>query len=99
MPSYIGQIIKRTEDPRLITGHGVYVNDVDVPGMLHLAFVRSPHPHARIKSIHTAAARAVPGVEAVITSEDTAHLTPNHVAFRPPTVKFVPELRVFPAEK
>ncbi len=99
MPSYIGQEIKRKEDPRLITGHGVYTDDVDVPGMLHVAFVRSPYPHARIKSINTEAAKAVPGVEAVITFEDIKGTNPNFIPFRPPTLTWAPELRIFPAEK
>ena len=68
----IGASIPRVEDEALITGAGQYVDDVQLPGMLHMAVVRSPHPKARILSIDTAAARAMPGVEAVITSADLA---------------------------
>src|SRR5437764_7128988 len=99
MASYIGQVVKRKEDPRLITGHGVYTDDVDLPGMLHLAFVRSPYGHARVKSVDATAARKMPGVEAVITYDDIKELTPSFIPFRPPTVKFAPDITVFPRDK
>ena len=70
MTSYIGQRLKRFEDPQLLRGQGSYVDDKTLPGMLHAVFVRSPHPHARIQSIDTAAAKAFPGVAAVLTSQD-----------------------------
>ncbi|MEK6244987.1 MAG: xanthine dehydrogenase family protein molybdopterin-binding subunit [Pseudomonadota bacterium] len=66
----IGQPVSRFEDPRLLRGEGRYVNDLVLPGMAHLAFVRSPHPHARIVSIDAAEARAAPGVLGVFTVED-----------------------------
>jgi carbon-monoxide dehydrogenase large subunit len=62
----------RKEDPRFIRGQGNYVDDVQLPGMLHLAILRSPVAHARIKSIDTSAAAALPGVVAVITGADLA---------------------------
>src|SRR5512132_4629594 len=68
----MGHSIKRKEDPRFIRGKGTYVDDVQLPGMLYLDIVRSPYAHARIVKIHTAKARAVPGVLAVITGEDLA---------------------------
>ena len=58
--TYLGQALKRAEDPRLITGQGVFVDDINLPGMLHVAVLRSPHAHARIKSVDTAAARGSP---------------------------------------
>lgn len=67
---YFGAKVLRSEDPRLITGHGRYLDDIELPGMLHAAFVRSEHAHARIKGIDTAAAKAVDGVHAVLTSSD-----------------------------
>ncbi|HVW32378.1 MAG TPA: molybdopterin cofactor-binding domain-containing protein, partial [Acidimicrobiia bacterium] len=67
---FLGQSVKRVEDKRLLAGAGRYVDDVTVPGMLHAAFLRSPYPHARIRSIDTAEARAVPGVHLVLTGED-----------------------------
>ncbi len=65
-----GKSIKRTEDPRFITGRGNYVDDVKLAGMTYAAFVRSPHAHARIKSIDVAAAKSQPGVVAVFTGKD-----------------------------
>ena len=70
--TYLGQSLKRAEDPRLITGQGSYVDDINLPGMLHVAVLRSTHAHALIKSIDTAAAGSSPGVAAVLTSEDIA---------------------------
>jgi carbon-monoxide dehydrogenase large subunit len=65
-----GKSIKRREDPRFITGRGKYVDDLKLPGMTYAAFVRSPHAHARIKSIDVAAAKAHPGVIAAFTGKD-----------------------------
>ena len=48
---YFGERIKRNEDPRLLTGQGLFVDDVDLPHMLHVAFLRSPYAHAKINSI------------------------------------------------
>nr|WP_255579181.1 aerobic carbon-monoxide dehydrogenase large subunit [Deinococcus sp. RIT780] len=62
--------MKRKEDPRFLTGNGNYVDDMRLPGMLYMAIVHSPYPHANIKGIDKAAALAVPGVKAVITGED-----------------------------
>lgn len=63
----IGQRLLRVEDPRLLRGQGRFVDDIDVPGMLHAAFVRSQVAHARIRRIDTSKARAAPGVRAVLT--------------------------------
>src|SRR5258707_6749239 len=60
---------KRVEDIRFTQGRGNYVDDLKLPGMLHCDFVRSPHAHARVKSINSEAALKVPGVLAVITPE------------------------------
>ena len=65
----IGQSIKRKEDARFLRGKGSYLDDFVLPDMLHMAILRSPHAHARIKSIDTAAAGAMPGVIAVVTGE------------------------------
>ena len=61
----IGQPVPRFEDPRLIKGHGRYVADMMFPGMAFGYVLRSPHAHARIRSIDTAKAKAAPGVLAV----------------------------------
>ena len=66
----IGRSVRRVEDPVLITGKGCYVDDMQLPGMLHLTFLRSPYPHATIRSIQVRAAQAMPGVVAVVTGED-----------------------------
>ncbi len=67
-----GASVRRREDPRLVTGRGTYTDDVRLPGLLHAVFVRSPHAHARIRRVDTAAARQVPGVAAVFTGADLA---------------------------
>ena len=64
---YFGAEMRRVEDPRLITGKGRYVDDIELPGMLEAAMVRSTEAHARIRSIGSAAAKALPGVHAVFT--------------------------------
>ena len=66
----IGASIRRVEDPVLVTGKGCYVDDVQLPGTLHMAFLRSPYPHAKIVSIDTSAAKAMPGTLAVVTDDD-----------------------------
>ena len=68
----IGHSVKRVEDARFIRGKGNYVDDLQLPGMLHLVMLRSPHAHARIRSIDTAAASALPGVVAIVTGEALA---------------------------
>jgi carbon-monoxide dehydrogenase large subunit len=66
----IGQGVSRFEDPRLIRGGGRYTDDVKLPGLVHGVVLRSQHAHAKIKSIEATAARAAPGVLAVLTSGD-----------------------------
>jgi carbon-monoxide dehydrogenase large subunit len=65
----MGHSMKRKEDPRFIRGQGNYIDDVKLPGMLHMDIVRSPFAHAKITAIHTEEALKVPGVLAVITGE------------------------------
>ncbi|MBO9513655.1 MAG: xanthine dehydrogenase family protein molybdopterin-binding subunit [Variovorax sp.] len=74
----IGRHEPRREDARLLTGRGRYVDDIVVPGALHACFVRSPHAHARLVAIDTAAALAMPGVVAVYTGRDIAAHTTRH---------------------
>ena len=71
-PRNVGAPIRRTEDPRLLTGNGEYTADRKPDRPLHLAFLRSDQPHARIVRIDTAAAQEAPGVVAVLTAEDIA---------------------------
>ncbi len=68
----LGQPVPRFEDPRLIRGGGRYVDDLALPHMAHGCVLRSPHAHARIRAIDTAAAEAAPGVLLVLTGEDWA---------------------------
>src|SRR5437588_7557834 len=65
----IGESIRRKEDARFLRGRGNYVDDLELPGMLHMVILRSPHAHARIRSIDAGAASAAPGVVAVVTGE------------------------------
>jgi len=66
----LGARVKRREDPRLITGTATYVDDLQLPGLLHIVLVRSPHAHAKIAAIEIERARAAPGVVAVWTGGD-----------------------------
>ena len=72
----IGRAVPRREDPALLTGDGVYLDDVTPPGTLHAFVVRSPVAHARIAAVDVTAAREAPGVAAVFTSADLAGLRP-----------------------
>ncbi|RIH82152.1 Carbon monoxide dehydrogenase large chain [Meiothermus luteus] len=67
---FFGKAMKRVEDPRFITGSGNYTDDMVLPGMVHVAMVRSPYAHARIKKIDPSKALAMPGVLAVITGQE-----------------------------
>ena len=69
---YFGASVPRREDPRLLRGEGRFVDDLKLPGLLHAAFVRSPHAHARITGLRTEAAAARPGVVRVLTFADLA---------------------------
>ncbi|MBW3610984.1 MAG: carbon-monoxide dehydrogenase large subunit [Actinobacteria bacterium] len=66
---WLGQSIKRKEDDRFLAGRGNYIEDIDLPNMLHMAILRSPYAHATINSIDTTEAAALPGVVAVVTGE------------------------------
>jgi carbon-monoxide dehydrogenase large subunit len=67
---YVGTRVKRAEDTRLLTGHGAFVDDIVLPGMLHAGFVRSPIARAAVRGIDATAARAMPGVRFVFTAAD-----------------------------
>lgn len=95
---YFGQPIKRSEDPRLLTGQATFTDDIHLPGMLHAAFVRSDYAHARIKRIDTTVASAMPGVLAVFTAADLGdYWKPGPLLVPPPPVKdlvFNPRMQV-----
>ncbi len=73
-PKIVGEKVKRTEDPRLLSGRGSFVDDRQTPTALHVAFRRSDHAHARILGIDTVKAKEAPGVVAIYTGEDIANL-------------------------
>ena len=86
---WIGQNMKRVEDPRLLTGRGKYIDDMAVPNMAHAAVLRSPYAHARIKSIDTSKARALPGVILVMTGAEAVEQTGPLPCFsNPPTAQY-----------
>jgi carbon-monoxide dehydrogenase large subunit len=97
----IGQPVPRKEDPRFLTGRSRYVDDLALPHMTHGVVVRSPYAHARIAGIDTTAAKAAPGVLAVLTGEDYAAdglggipcaSIPMNLLTRPPVRGFFPGL-------
>ena len=92
MSGVVGQSIKRVEDPRFIQGKGKYVANLQIPGLLHAAIVRSPHAHAKIKGIDASAALAMPGVVAVYTGADLAADGVGGLpcGFNPPGIKTAP---------
>ncbi|SSC68569.1 xanthine dehydrogenase family protein molybdopterin-binding subunit [Ciceribacter selenitireducens] len=96
---YIGKPLARKEDKRLVTGQGRYLDDIVVPGALHVSFVRSPHAHARILGISADAARELPGVTGVFTGEDLDKWT-NRLRLAPPIEGLHPtEIETLPIDK
>ena len=99
MTKYVGQRVKRTEDPRLIKGLAHYVDDIGLPGTLHVAFVRSMYAHAKINGIDTTEAFKAPGVVAVYSGKDIAtKVGPVPCAAALPDLK-VPDYRVLATNK
>jgi carbon-monoxide dehydrogenase large subunit len=93
---WFGRPVKRKEDPALLRGQGRYVDDIQLPGTLHAAFVRSPYAHAKVGRIDTRAALALPGVHAVLVYDDlpesvrrrTLPLLVPHPAIRQPRLPY-----------
>src|SRR5215510_3823836 len=85
---HVGRPVKRVEDPKLVTGRGQYVEDLKIPGLTYLAFLRSPHAHARVTALRTESARRAPGVLAVVVARDLGPLRPL------PSMAMLPGLRV-----
>lgn len=84
---YFGQPIKRNEDPRLLTGQALFTDDVHMPGMLHVAFVRSDYAHGYIRAIDTSGAEAIDGVIAVYTADDLGtYWQPGPLLVPPPPI-------------
>jgi aerobic carbon-monoxide dehydrogenase large subunit len=86
--TYVGERVRRVEDPRLITGTATYVDDIQKQGMLYASVLRSPYPAAKIKGIDTKAAAELPGVKAVYIGKDVASVGPV------PCAGSMPDLRV-----
>ena len=85
---YFGAPVPRNEDARLLTGGALFVDDVELPGMLHAAFVRSPHAHARIRGIDVSAALRREGVIAVYTAQDLGdYWKPGPLLVPPPPIE------------
>ena len=85
-PSLLGRRITRVEDGPLLRGQGRFVDDIRLPGLLHAAFLRSPHAHARLKSVDVTDARALPGVRAVFTYADLRpHLAVDRIPLALPS--------------
>jgi len=95
-----GSSIKRREDPRFITGRGLYTDDVKLPGQVHAVFVRSPHAHARIRRVDVSRAKQVPGVVAAFTGKDLAdgNVNPLPCGWLLPDIK-IPEYRAVATSK
>jgi CO/xanthine dehydrogenase Mo-binding subunit len=87
--TWIGKNMNRIEDPRLMTGKGKYIDDIAVPNMAHAAVLKSPHAHARVKSIDVSKAEKLPGVVIVFTAKDAAEQTGPVASFSsPPTPQY-----------
>src|SRR2546421_941725 len=99
MAKYVGQRVKRTEDPRLIKGLAHYVDDIRLPDTLHVAFVRSIYAHARINGVDAGEALKAQGVVAVYTGKDVSEkVGPVPCAGNLPDLK-VPDHRVLATDK
>ena len=84
---YLSARVLRNEDARLLTGRALFVDDVQLPGMLHVAFVRSDYAHGRLKSVDVSAACARAGVHAVYTAEDLGDFwRPGPLLVPPPPI-------------
>src|SRR5689334_2059856 len=88
MPKLVGKRVTRNEDARLLTGRAMFVDDVHLDGMLHVAFLRSEHAHAKLKRLDVSAAKTHPGVVSVITAEDLGdYWKPGPLLVPPPPIK------------
>ncbi len=87
--AWIGRNMRRVEDPRLLTGQGGYIDDIELPNMAHAAILRSDRAHARIRRIDTSRARALPGVLLVMTGDEAKAVTGPTAQFAsPPVVQY-----------
>ena len=98
MSKYVGNSMKRREDPRFIQGRGSYVANLKLPNMAYLMIKRSPYAHAKIKGINTKKAKALPGVIGVFTGEDTSDVGMMPCGWNVPNI-IVPANRVLQTDK
>src|SRR4030095_10452855 len=97
--SYVGAALSPREAKKLVLGRGSYVGDLTVPGMLHAAFVRRPHAHARIVRVDADRARKQPGIVAVLGGADLAGVT-TPLTIAPPIEGLLPmEMSTLPSDK
>ena len=96
----MGAQVKRKEDPRLITGASTYTGDVSLPGLCHVAFVRSPHAHANVRRVDLSRAKSMPGVVAAYSGKDMAAggVSPLPCGWLLPDIK-IPEYRGVATDK
>jgi carbon-monoxide dehydrogenase large subunit len=95
----VGQKLLRKEDVRFLTGHGKYIDDIQIPNCWHAAFLRSPYAHAKIISIHTHEAFQLDGVIGVYTGKDSVEIT-NPLRIAPPIDGLKPiEMTTLPIDK
>src|SRR6516162_1648497 len=87
---YVGRPVRRSEDAKLVTGRGQYVEDITLPGLVHLVFLRSPHARARVRALRIDAARKAPGVVRVATAADLGPLRPLPFMATLPALKQAP---------
>ena len=96
---YVGKAGPRKEDYRFLTGHGCFIDDIEVPGALHACFVRSPHAHARITAIDIDAARQMPGVVSIVTGRELSEWT-DKLRMAPPIEGLHPvEMTTLPVDR
>lgn len=88
----LGAAIRRREDPRLVTGHGMYTDDLALPGLCYASFVRSPYARAQIRGVEAEAARQADGVIAVYTAADLGDVRPIPLIRRPPNADALPPI-------
>ena len=88
---WVGQAVPRFEDAALLTGNARFIDDLSpLPGIRHVAMLRSPHSHARILNINTETARALPGVTGIVTGQDIACLLYTSPSPRDATLSRMP---------
>ena len=91
----VGQAVERVEDPRLLRGLGAYIDDIQLPGVLHAALLRSSVAHGRVRSIDISAARAMPGVRGVFTAAEVEAHCNGKVPVIPMRLDNLPQLAPF----